>query len=138
MEGLLAEDFSNLTSGLGLQINQLLSKYKQKRARMMERQNEVKINECKAKHDKNEAYNLKMFWTQWQKLHERKPNLAKNRVEDEAFLEKAKQTIGECNLKSNADFSLTKKKEVAAKKYKQLLNCRSKVRLIYNLILQNF
>lgn len=40
-EGLLAEDFSDLSSGLGLQINQMLLKYKEKEARLIERQKEV-------------------------------------------------------------------------------------------------
>lgn len=41
LEGLLAEDFSDLSSGLGLQINRLLLKYKEKEARLIERQKEV-------------------------------------------------------------------------------------------------
>ncbi|CAK9822070.1 Cilia- and flagella-associated protein 44 [Anthophora retusa] len=103
LEGLLAEDFSNLSTGLGLQINQMLLKYKEKIARLMQRQSE------------------------WQKLHERKPNLVKNRMEDVAFLEKARQTIGEYNLKMNTESNLSKRKQTAAIKYKQLLDCRSKL-----------
>lgn len=41
LEGLLAEDFSDLSSGLGLQINRMLLKYKEKKARLIERQKEV-------------------------------------------------------------------------------------------------
>lgn len=41
LEGLLAEDFSDLSSGLGLQINRMLLKYKEKEARLIERQKEV-------------------------------------------------------------------------------------------------
>ncbi|XP_068986815.1 cilia- and flagella-associated protein 44 isoform X3 [Bombus flavifrons] len=103
LEGLLAEDFSDLSSGLGLQINRLLLKYKEKEARLIERQKE------------------------WQKLHAKKPNLVKSRLEDAVFLEKAKQSIGEYNLKMNVDFSLMKKKETAAIKYKQLIDCRDKL-----------
>lgn len=51
-------------------------------------------------------------------------------MEDAVFLEKAKQSIGEYNLKMNVDFSLMKKKETAAIKYKQLIDCRDKVNLI--------
>ncbi|CAL7949001.1 unnamed protein product [Xylocopa violacea] len=103
LEGLLAEDFITLTSGLGLQINQMLSKYKENKKRLIKRRNE------------------------WEKLQEKKPNLIKNRVEDETSLESAKETIGEYNLKMNATFSTMKKKETAAMKYKQFVDCRSKV-----------
>lgn len=41
LEGLLAEDFSDLSSGLGSQINRMLLKYKEKEARLIERQKEV-------------------------------------------------------------------------------------------------
>lgn len=41
LEGFLAEDFSDLSSGLGLQINRMLLKYKEKKARLIERQKEV-------------------------------------------------------------------------------------------------
>ncbi|XP_076749592.1 cilia- and flagella-associated protein 44 [Xylocopa sonorina] len=103
LEGLLAESFTTLTTGLGLQINQMLSKYKEKKKRLIQRRNE------------------------WQKLQEKKPNLAKSRVKDEASLENAKETIGEYNLKMNAMFSTMKKKETAAMKYKQFIDCRSKI-----------
>lgn len=57
-------------------------------------------------------------------------------MEDAVFLEKAKQSIGEYNLKMNVDFSLMKKKETAAIKYKQLIDCRDKVKLIKNSMLE--
>lgn len=41
LEGLLAENYSDLTSGLGLQINQMLAKYKEKKAKLINRQKEV-------------------------------------------------------------------------------------------------
>ncbi|XP_031368455.1 cilia- and flagella-associated protein 44 isoform X2 [Apis dorsata] len=100
---LLGEDFRDLTSGLGLQINQMFSKYKEKKIRLMERQKE------------------------WQKLYRKKPNLIKGRLKDTVFLEKAKQTIGEYNLKVDVDFSLTRKRETAAIKFKQLMDCRNKL-----------
>lgn len=56
--------------------------------------------------------------------------MVKSRLEDAIFLEKAKLAIGEYNLKMNADFSLTRKKETAAIKYKQLIDCRKKVQFI--------
>lgn len=40
-EGFLAEDYSDLSSGLGLQIKQMLSKYKEQKARLIERKKEV-------------------------------------------------------------------------------------------------
>ncbi|XP_026674087.1 uncharacterized protein LOC108630687 isoform X2 [Ceratina calcarata] len=103
LEGLLAEDFSDLTTGLGLQINQTLAKYKESKARLTRRRNE------------------------WKKLHEKKPNLAKSRAKDEATLETAKETIGEFHLKINQELSSTRKKETAATKYKEFVNCRTKV-----------
>ncbi|XP_017757877.1 PREDICTED: uncharacterized protein LOC108549132 [Eufriesea mexicana] len=103
LEEFLSKDFSDLSSGLGLQINQMLSKYKEMKIRLIERQKK------------------------WQKLHDKKPNLVKNRAEDVVFLEKARQTIGEYNLKMNADVSLTRRKETAATKYKELVDCRNKL-----------
>ena len=102
-EGFLAEDYSDLSSGLGLQINQMLSKYKEQKARLIERKRE------------------------WKAIHDRKPNLAKNRLEDTAFLENTKKTIGEFNLKMSTGCDLTMKKITAVSKYKQLLDCRSKL-----------
>lgn len=67
---------------------------------------------------------------QWQKLNAKKPDLEKSRLEDAAFLDKAKETIGEYNLKINTGFNSMKKKETAVSKYKQLLDCRSKVRCL--------
>ncbi|XP_076234530.1 cilia- and flagella-associated protein 44 isoform X2 [Calliopsis andreniformis] len=103
LEGVLAESYSDLTSGIGLQINQMLSKYKEKKTRLISREKE------------------------WQALYARKPNLAKSRVEDAAFLENTKNTIGEFNLKMSTGFNLSTKKETAVSKYKQLLDCRSKL-----------
>ncbi|KAF3430089.1 hypothetical protein E2986_07212 [Frieseomelitta varia] len=102
-EAFLDIDFTDVSSGLKIQINQMLSKYKEKKTRMIERQKK------------------------WQKLHEKKPDLVKSRFKDAIFLEKAKLAIGEYDLKMNADFSLTRKKETAAIKYKQLIDCRKKL-----------
>ncbi|XP_076666446.1 cilia- and flagella-associated protein 44 isoform X2 [Andrena cerasifolii] len=102
-EGLLAEDYSDLSSGLGLQIKQMLSKYKEQKTRLIERKKE------------------------WKAIHDRKPNLAKTRLEDTAFLENTKKTIGEFNLKMSTGFNLTTKKITAISKYKELLDCRSKL-----------
>ncbi|XP_076222298.1 cilia- and flagella-associated protein 44 [Nomia melanderi] len=103
LEGFLDENYSDLTSGLGIQINQILLKYKEKKANLIQRQKE------------------------WQKLHSRKPNLAKSRMEDAIFVEKTKRAIGEYNLKTTTGFNLAIKKQTAAIKYKQLLDCRSKL-----------
>nr|XP_012143308.1 PREDICTED: cilia- and flagella-associated protein 44 isoform X1 [Megachile rotundata] len=103
IEILLAEDYSDLSSGLGLQIKQILTKYKEIKRKLMERQKE------------------------WKKLYAKKPDLAKSSLEDAAFLEKAKETIGEFNLKTDTGFNLKKKKETAVEKYKQLLDCRRKL-----------
>ncbi|XP_029043385.1 cilia- and flagella-associated protein 44 isoform X1 [Osmia bicornis bicornis] len=100
---LLGEDYSDLSTGLGLQIKQVLMKYKDQKLKLFQRQQE------------------------WQKLNAKKPNLEKSRLEDAAFLDKAKETIGEYNLKINTGFNLMKKKETAVSKYKQLLDCRSKL-----------
>ncbi|XP_015431042.1 PREDICTED: uncharacterized protein LOC107187452 [Dufourea novaeangliae] len=103
LEGLLAENFSDLTSGLGIQINQMLLKYKEKKADLIRRQKE------------------------WQQLHARKPNLAKSRMEDATFVKKTKRAIGEYNLKTSTGFNLAVKKQTAASKYKELLDCRIKL-----------
>ncbi|XP_076652358.1 cilia- and flagella-associated protein 44 isoform X2 [Halictus rubicundus] len=103
LESLLGEDFSDLTSGLGIQINQMLLKYKKKKASLIQREKE------------------------WQKLHLRKPNLAKSRMEDAIFIEKTKRDIGEYNLKTSTGFNLKMKKQTTALKYKQLLDCRCKL-----------
>ncbi|XP_053983869.1 cilia- and flagella-associated protein 44 [Hylaeus volcanicus] len=103
LEGLLAENYSDLTTGLGLQINQMLLKYKEKKRKLIQRQKE------------------------WQKLYGRKPNLSKSRIEDASCLEETKRTIGEYNLKMSTGFNLTMKKETTATKYKQLLDCRNKL-----------
>ncbi|XP_076298900.1 cilia- and flagella-associated protein 44 isoform X2 [Lasioglossum baleicum] len=103
LEGLLGEDFSDLTSGLGIQINQMLLKYKKKKASLIQREKE------------------------WKKLHSRKPNLAKSRMEDAVFIEKTKKDIGEYNLKTSTGFNLKMKKQTTALKYKQLLDSRRKL-----------
>ncbi|KAK1137227.1 hypothetical protein K0M31_001748 [Melipona bicolor] len=102
-EAFLSTDLTNVASSLKIQINQMLSKYKGKKARMIERQRK------------------------WQKLYEKKPNLVKSRFKDAVFLEEAKLTIGEYDLKMNADFCLIRRKETAAIKYKQLIDCRKKL-----------
>lgn len=61
--------------------------------------------------------------------------MIKGRLKDAIFLEKAKQTIGEYNLKVDVDFSLTRKRETAAIKFKQLMDCRNKVQMIENSVL---
>lgn len=48
-------------------------------------------------------------------------------MEDAVFVEKTKRAIGEYNLKTTTGFNLAIKKQTAATKYKQLLDCRSKV-----------
>lgn len=53
--------------------------------------------------------------------------MIKGRLKDTVFLEEAKQTIGEYNLKVDVDFSLTRKRETAAIKFKQLMDCRNKL-----------
>ncbi|XP_076637400.1 cilia- and flagella-associated protein 44 isoform X1 [Colletes latitarsis] len=103
LEGLLAENYSDLTSGLGLKINQMLLKYKEKKRKLIQRQKE------------------------WQTLYARKPNVSKNRIEDVSFLEKTKKFIGEYNLKMGTGLNLAMKKETAATKYKELLDCRTKL-----------
>nr|XP_033337675.1 cilia- and flagella-associated protein 44 [Megalopta genalis] len=103
LEGLLAEDYSDLTSGLGIQINQMLLKYKEKKASMIRRQKE------------------------WQRLYSRKPNLAKSRMEDAVFIEKTEKDIGEYNLKTSTGFNIKMKKQTTVLKYKQLLDCRRKL-----------
>lgn len=62
--------------------------------------------------------------------------MIKGRLKDTVFLEEAKQTIGEYNLKVDVDFSLTRKRETAAIKFKQLMDCRNKVKMIKNSILK--
>ncbi|XP_076177015.1 cilia- and flagella-associated protein 44 isoform X2 [Ptiloglossa arizonensis] len=102
LEDVLA-DYSDLSSVLKLQINQMLLKYKEKKRKLIQRQKE------------------------WQTLYSRKPNLFKNRIEDASLLEETKKTIGEYNLKMSTGFNLTMKKETVATKYKQLLDGRSKL-----------
>ncbi|KAG8038727.1 hypothetical protein G9C98_000282, partial [Cotesia typhae] len=107
LKGLSPEMIQNK---LGAQINQMLRKYRERKARLAQRAQEWKI------------------------MHASKPDPEADNEEDVRAVEEAKKTIGDYKLKISNDFEYNKdfkkKRDTTLSKYKQLLDCRKKTHLL--------
>ncbi|XP_023287600.1 uncharacterized protein LOC105700070 isoform X2 [Orussus abietinus] len=94
---------STIQYRLGVQINQLLRKYRARKARLEERNRE------------------------WKAMYASKPDPHVNHPDDVLAIAEAKRTIGDYKLKLSSNFSAPpEKRESTLTKYKQLLDCRRK------------
>ncbi|KAH0534340.1 hypothetical protein KQX54_003166 [Cotesia glomerata] len=107
LKGLSPETIQNK---LGAQINQMLRKYRERKARLAQRAQEWKI------------------------MHASKPDTEADNEEDVRAVEEARRTIGDYKLKISNDFEYNKdfkqKRDTTLSKYKQLLDCRKKTHLL--------
>ncbi|XP_043471636.1 cilia- and flagella-associated protein 44 [Leptopilina heterotoma] len=95
---------STLEYKLGVEINQMLKKYRARKSRIEERKRE------------------------WRTVHDTKPNPDTNLLNDNNTLEKAQRTIGDFKLKNSPDLQkVNQSLDNVLNKYKQLLDCRKRI-----------
>ncbi|XP_046415054.1 cilia- and flagella-associated protein 44 [Neodiprion fabricii] len=94
---------STIQYRLGVKVNQMLRKYRARKARFEERQME------------------------WKAMYASKPNQRVNHPDDVAAIENAENAIGDYKLKTSANFSIPKEqRENTLNKYKQFLDARKR------------